>query len=240
MGKRITKDEFIARATKIHNNVYQYDKVEYINMHKKVCIIDPKYGEFWQTPMGHILMKQGHPERGRIRAGNKRKLGLDQFIARANKKHNNLYNYSKVEYVNIDTKVCIVDPKYGEFWQSPYQHLNSHGCPARTANKEWPIHIDHIIPLAIVHPGNRSPDKWFKQRPLYKFLDSDINKQKLESFENLKKSDHVYINGKKVYCNSIRNNYDAIHYLISTILHIDPTEIIDKDKLFIKLYFGLI
>lgn len=40
------------------------------------------------------------------------------------------YDYSKVEYVNCDTKVCIICPIHGEFWQTPYNHINRKcGCP---------------------------------------------------------------------------------------------------------------
>lgn len=39
------------------------------------------------------------------------------------------YDYSKVEYVNAKTKVCIICPEHGEFWQTPNGHLNGKGCP---------------------------------------------------------------------------------------------------------------
>lgn len=236
MPKKWTSEIFIKKANNIHNNFYNYSKVDYKNSTTKVCIIDPDFGEFWQIPMGH-LSGQGHPERGRLKASNKRKLGLENFIKRAKEKHGEIYDYSKVEYESIDKKVCIIDPDYGEFRQSPYQHLNSHGNPLRTKNKQWKIHTDHIIPLSIVHPGNRSPDKWFKQRPLFKFLDSDINKREVDAYENMKKTDAVYINGRKVLCNSVRNNYDIISYLIKSELGIDPTKLIQEDRNFIRNTF---
>ena len=238
MPYKLTKNDFVKRASSVHVNFYNYEKVEYKNMHTKVCILDPDYGEFWQTPLGH-LSGQGHPIRGKVKAADKRRMGLSTFIKRAVEKHGNLYNYTKVNYTHIDTKVCIIDPEYGEFWQSPYQHLNSHGCPLRTSERKWLVHTDHIIPLSIVHPGNRSADKWFKDRPLYKFLDSDVNKQTITCFENNRKSDIVIINGKTVYCNAIRNNYDIISFLILTKLKIDPSEIIEADKKFVNNYVGI-
>lgn len=30
--------------------------------------------------------------------------------------HKDKYDYSKVDYVNSKTKVCIICPKHGEFW----------------------------------------------------------------------------------------------------------------------------
>ena len=42
---------------------------------------------------------------------------------------NMIYDYSKVEYVNYETKVCIICPEHGEFWQTPHGHLLGCGCP---------------------------------------------------------------------------------------------------------------
>ena len=37
--------------------------------------------------------------------------------------HGDRYDYSKVEYVNNRTKVCIICPIHGEFWQTTDKHL---------------------------------------------------------------------------------------------------------------------
>ena len=58
-----------------------------------------------------------------------KKLTKDIFIKRVKEIHNNKYDYSKVEYKNNTTKVCIICPEHGEFWQTPKQHLNGQGCP---------------------------------------------------------------------------------------------------------------
>ena len=56
-------------------------------------------------------------------------MGVNEFVKRAKKIHGNKYDYSKVEYVNVDTKVCIICPKHGEFWETPYCHVSGNGCP---------------------------------------------------------------------------------------------------------------
>lgn len=44
--------------------------------------------------------------------------------------HDKKYDYTKVDYKNIDTKVIISCPLHGQFLQSPYKHINSgQGCP---------------------------------------------------------------------------------------------------------------
>lgn len=47
MPKYLTTSDFIVRAKNVHGTFFDYSKVEYINMHTKVKIIDPEYGEFW-------------------------------------------------------------------------------------------------------------------------------------------------------------------------------------------------
>lgn len=59
----------------------------------------------------------------------------EEFIADARKVHGDKYDYSKVEYINSTTKVCIVCPKHGEFWQRPNDHLRGHGCDECANNK---------------------------------------------------------------------------------------------------------
>ena len=53
----------------------------------------------------------------------------EEFIHEARKKHGNKYDYSKVNYANNATKICIICPKHGEFWQIPHSHLQGRGCP---------------------------------------------------------------------------------------------------------------
>ena len=123
MGKKLTKDEFIERAKKIHGDKYDYSKVEYVNNSTKVCILCPIHGEFWQKPEKHL---RGHGCSMCCKTGIKS--STKEFIEKAKKVHGEKYDYSKVEYVNNHTKVCIICPIHGEFWQIPNSHLNGNGC----------------------------------------------------------------------------------------------------------------
>lgn len=53
--------EFVERARKIHDNKYDYSKVQYINCSTKVDIICPEHGIFQQLPNNH-LRGQGCPK----------------------------------------------------------------------------------------------------------------------------------------------------------------------------------
>ena len=135
MGKRgrrpFTTEQFIEQAKKVHDDKYDYSKVEYMNTNIKVCIICPEHGEFWQRPADHLL---GH---GCPSCKKKNSLKLtEQFIEQARKIHGDKYDYSKVDYKGSFTKVCIICPEHGEFWQTPRNHLNGHGCPKCSYAKE--------------------------------------------------------------------------------------------------------
>lgn len=51
-----------------------------------------------------------------------------QFVERANKLHNNFYQYPG-PYVNSQTKVKIICPIHGAFHQRPAPHVFGQGCP---------------------------------------------------------------------------------------------------------------
>ena len=121
--KRITLEEFITKAKEVHGDRYDYSKVNYINTHTKVCIICPEHGEFWQEPKVHINQRCGCPY-----CFGKIKSTKEEFIRNAKEVHGDKYDYSKVEYVNAHTKVCIICPEHGEFWQRPHGHLSGKGC----------------------------------------------------------------------------------------------------------------
>ena len=119
---KLTLEQFVERAIEIHGDKYDYSKVEYTDLRTKVCIICPIHGEFWQTPSGHL---EGHgcPKCARIIVSDKNRLSTEEFIKKAQKIHGNKYDYSKVEYKEQQTKVCIICPKHGMFWQTPNSHL---------------------------------------------------------------------------------------------------------------------
>ncbi len=120
-----TTEEWIEEARKVHGDKYDYSKVEYINKSTKVCIICPEHGEFWQEAHAHLSQKQGCKKCAGLY-----KPSTEEWIETARKVHGDKYDYSKVKYKNARTKVCIICPEHGEFWQTPEKHVNqSQGCP---------------------------------------------------------------------------------------------------------------
>lgn len=134
--KKMTKEEFIEKANKVHGvGRYDYSEVDYKGNKINVWIICPNHDEpyrFPQTPNAH-LSGEGCLLCGIKSAHEKQKLTLEKFIERANKIHGEgRYDYSKVNYINYYTYVTIIchnHKKSYEFPQTPNDHLSGNGCP---------------------------------------------------------------------------------------------------------------
>ena len=124
-----TTEEWIENVRNVHGDKYDYSKVKYVGTHTKVCIVCPKHGKFYQEANNH-LKGMACPE-----CGNEKKCSSKEaFIKKAREKHGDKYDYSKVDYVNNVTKVCIICSEHGEFWQKPNGHLNGKGCQKCSGN----------------------------------------------------------------------------------------------------------
>ena len=123
--KRLTTNEFIEKSNEIHNLKYDYSLVKYINAKTKVEIICPFHGNFLQTPDNHFV--SGCKKCGIDKISRERSKTIEDFIENSIKKHGNVYNYDKVNYINAKTKVEIICKKHGSFLQIPDSHLKS-GC----------------------------------------------------------------------------------------------------------------
>ena len=129
---RLDTNSFIEKAITIHKNKYDYSKVTYINADTPITIICHEHGEFNQIPDFHINRKCGCPK-----CSNNVKLDVSEFIEKANKVHDNKYDYSKVNYINNRNHIIIICKKHGEFIQIPFVHLLQHGCPSCINKTEY-------------------------------------------------------------------------------------------------------
>ena len=149
--KQRTTEGYIQEVKKVHGDKYDYSKVEYINSSTKVCIICPKHGEFWQRPHDHLY------GRGCSECNGTKKYTTSTIIDRFKEKYDNKYDYSKVEYVNTKTKVCIIchekdilGKEHGEFWIRPNDFLQGYSCP-KCNNEYKPTTEEWVERAAFVH-----------------------------------------------------------------------------------------
>ena len=126
--KKLTTEQFIEKAKKIHGDKYNYSEVDYIKSSEKIKIICPKHGIFEQTPNNHLRgQKCG-------KCVNLHK-NTNDLVNQFNVIHNFLYNYDYVKYEKWNVKVEIICSIHGSFFQTPNAHLNGRGCPKCGINK---------------------------------------------------------------------------------------------------------
>lgn len=82
-----------------------------------------EHGIFYITP-NDLLNGHGCPKCSKVYRRTQDELIEDFRIV-----HGDKYDYSKVEFKNMRTKVCMICPEHGEFWQLPDSHIRGQGCP---------------------------------------------------------------------------------------------------------------
>ncbi len=140
-----TQEDIIERLRSIFGDRYSYDKVVYKAMKVPVTLVchekdanGVEHGEFSMRPDNIFSGKQGCPKCYDDRRSQLQRKPVEKFIEEANKVHNGLYEYHKVNYINTNSKVCIVCKIHGDFWQTPSNHLKGQGCPYCSGNaKKW-------------------------------------------------------------------------------------------------------
>lgn len=125
----MTQEEFIAKCNSVHNNKYDYSKVNYKNLGEKITVICPKHGEFNVQAYSHLHGSNCFKCRNE-KLSNSRKMTTNQFIEKARNKFGDKFDYSEVKYIDSQTKIVIGCPIHGKFEQTPSNHLRSKsGCP---------------------------------------------------------------------------------------------------------------
>lgn len=123
MAKKVTTEDFIRRAREVHGEKYDYSKTVYLAAIKDVTIICPMHGEFQQRPANHLTGRGCHE------CGGNKPLTVTKFIERANAKHGHRYDYSQVNFKNVEDKAVIICPEHGPFEQRVMTHLKGFNCP---------------------------------------------------------------------------------------------------------------
>ena len=154
--------EFIEKAKKVHGDKYDYLLVNYINNRTKIRIICPIHKEFNQAPTKH-LQGQGCPNCSPMA---KKYRTFVQFVVEAKKVHGDKYEYPTQEFEKYDTKIKIICPDHGEFWQRMNIHLKGHGCTKCSKPKKTFLQV--VEDFKKVH-GNRY------QYPEQEYLGSSKN-----------------------------------------------------------------
>lgn len=77
----------------------------------------------------------------------------EEFIHKSKLIHGDKYDYSKVEYINNITKVKIICPKHGIFYQTPKGHLRGRKCAK--CSKSFPLTTEMFVEKSYKIHGNK-------------------------------------------------------------------------------------
>lgn len=121
---RVSDEEIIKRARKVHGNLYEYPMEDYSGVKSKMTIVCHKHGPFEQDVSNHL-----NGSRCPKCASNALKSN-EKFIMDCIKVHADTYDYSLVEYTGSGNSVTIICSKHGPFEQRASTHVKGGGCPS--------------------------------------------------------------------------------------------------------------
>lgn len=112
-----------------YNSKFDYSQAIYQGKISKIKIICKIHGEFWQTPKMHLDVVHGCPSCGKIGWADKTSYSTEEFIKMSKDKFGDKHDYSRVNYINIKTKVEIDCNSCGVFFlQNPAEHMKGSSC----------------------------------------------------------------------------------------------------------------
>jgi hypothetical protein len=130
-----TVDEFIAKAIKIHNDFYDYKKVDFKFLQDKIEIICPIHGEFFQSAKRHLYGNGCRKCSIKIRTSQGHEtLKEKHAIKKINllKNSTDIFEYPKVEeeIKNYISKITVFCKKHDKFFKTrlDYHLLWKNGC----------------------------------------------------------------------------------------------------------------
>jgi len=231
-NRYISTKDWIYMAKKVHGDRYDYSLVEYKNNHTPIKIICPEHGVFEQNPDSHLRGGGCSKCNGGVR------LSKEEFVKRANEKHNFRYDYSKFVYVNAHTDGIITCPVHGDFEQSPDLHLRGAGCPRCKSSRLEAIIASKLSDNCIEYDmnvylngemGKQSIDFFIPSKKIYiecqgeqhylptKFSPSMTDEDAISALETRKKLDAEKYN----WC--VSNGFELIYFTDPSQFKIDNT-----------------
>lgn len=149
---KLNTEKFIENSIQIWGNKYDYSKTKYIRANVKVIIICDKHGEFEQVPSNHYKYGCGScGSENNIRHNKLKEKCKKDFELKSNIVYNNIYDYTKSDYINASTKISVICKEHGEFYVSPNNHLRGRGCPECGRVKSSISNKKRIIPYKKYH-----------------------------------------------------------------------------------------
>lgn len=163
--RKITTEDFIARAQLTHKYKYSYENSVYYRSDLKLKINCKIHGEFEQIAANHL------DGSGCWRCSSSKKSHED-FVAEANAIHNNKYTYCE-GYVLNELKMNIICPNHGLFLQTPHSHLAGRGC-IKCRNDKFSINYGKGLHLFVKQANIIHNNKYDYSQVIYKNTHTNV------------------------------------------------------------------
>lgn len=124
--KKLDTSKVISRFKQIHNDFYDYSKVQYNGKRDKITVVCPTHGDFEILPSNH-WKGQGCKECGYLNRNNRR-VRPDDYLKYVRNQHNQYYDYSKTEYTTARNYIIVTCPTHGDFKIKAGNHKGGQGC----------------------------------------------------------------------------------------------------------------
>ena len=217
------KIKFINTCNKLYDFYYDYSKVDYKGLNKKVWIICPKHGPFQQTPSNHL--KHMCDKCGDEICAEKQRHTINEVLSNFRKLYGDLYDYSKFEYRGCNIESIIICKEHGEFKRDYNHHIRGEGCPRCKSSKGENLIRGYLLNNNIEFEEQKKfKDCAYKNQLRFDFYIPEINccieyngKQHYESIElfggdEALKYSQIRDNIKIEYCNKNNINLFIIRY----------------------------
>lgn len=202
-----TIEEIKEKGKLIYGDRYEYIDIDKTTNKSKIVINCKIHGVFKKAFHDHLVRNQGCSF-----CSKPSKLNNELFIKKANDTHNNLYDYSLINYSNGNSKVSIICKEHGIFRQTPSNHLSGQKCPKCRKNYKY------TREMFIEKANNVHNNKFDYSLVKYKNINTDIIIICKEHGEiKLKPQYHLQGTGCYKCSNIVKNTEDFINK--SNVIH---------------------
>lgn len=122
-------NEFIKNSKKVHGELYDYSKVKFTHVRKKVIIFCPIHGKFEQTPYHHINRKQGCKKCGIIKNTESKRYNKERVIEEIVKLLPPNITHQIEHYICSADRLNFTCSIHGNFTQTLQHFRNGKFCP---------------------------------------------------------------------------------------------------------------
>jgi hypothetical protein len=141
----MTTEEFIAKATEVHGDTYDYSQVVYRAKQTPITVVCKVHGP-WQTApethlRGHTCLACSDEKKARTQ---------EEFLQEARAVHGDKYDYADTVYTRNKANITYKCGVHGLFTQVAGEHLRGRGCfecrvdATRTTKEEFIAHAQQV------------------------------------------------------------------------------------------------